>query len=104
MASSTLGFGVKLLGGENSKGRVKDSKNKMGVDTYLFCWHAFAYWNRLLVGAKFCMYEWELGCRYDGDAIHQHDLRWRKLTARPVAHMHAYLLFRINTNYMPVVD
>ena len=68
MAGNTLGFGVKLLGGENYNGYNKRD-HKIEVHIYvsapMLC---ICVGTSLLVGAKFCMCEWELGCRYSEDA------------------------------------
>ena len=56
----------------------------------------------MLFGAKCCMCERELNCRYAADVERQHDAHWRKLTARYVDHLHACLVRRINANYIPL--
>ena len=81
MAGNTSGFGMKLLGGENRDGK---SKRDHEIDVHIYVsapMLCICVGTSLLVGAKFCMCERELGCRFGGDATQQHDSRWCKLTA-----------------------
>ena len=79
MASNMLGVGVKLLEGENCDGLSKKD-HKVDVHIYVSAPMLCTYvGTSLLVGAKFCMCKWELGCRYGEDATRQHDSRWCKL-------------------------